>query len=402
MRRYLSFFILLVAATLVSLPLAAQEETDDSTLVVSLLTCSPGQQTYELYGHTALRVRSARDSYDIVYNFGAFSFDQPHFVWRFVLGECDYLLMPCPFGYFMAEYAYRGSSVIEQTLNLIPPEAARLANALATTALPENCVYRYNIFRSNCTTKARDIIEENVFGVVRYPARSRRNSFRSILHQFTNGHEWAREGNDLLLGADVDTLITERDEMFSPIYMMWYADSAMIDGDVHGVRPLVAERRELLAADPSRQQMERDSLPSFPLTPALLGWGMLVVGLLIALWEWRRRCIFWPLDVVLMFFQGVAGLLLVFMALWSQHPAVASNWQVWVLNPLPLFFLPFVVRADLHRQRFIYHAFAAGFLLLFIIVYAFLPQHFSQFILPVALLLLSRAVVHVLVYRQKA
>ena len=402
MRRYLSFFILLVAATFVSLPLAAQEEKDDSTLVVSLLTCSPGQQTYELYGHTALRVRNARDSYDIVYNFGAFSFDQPHFIWRFVLGECDYMLMPCPFGYFMAEYAYRGSSVIEQTLNLIPPESARLANALATTARPENCVYRYNIFRSNCTTKARDIIEENVFGVVRYPARSRRNTFRSILHQFTNGHEWAREGNDLLLGADVDTLITERDEMFSPIYMMWYADSAMIDGDVHGVRPLVGERRELLAADPSRQQMERDSLPSFPLTPAQLGWGMLVIGLLIALWEWRRRRIFWPLDVVLMFFQGVGGVLLVFMALWSQHPAVASNWQVWVLNPLPLFFLPFVVRADLHRQRFIYHAFAAGFLLLFVIVYAFLPQHFSQLILPVALLLLSRAIVHLLVYRQKA
>lgn len=402
MRVYLSFIVLFVLTALASPSLAAQEMEDDSTLVVSLLTCSPGEQTYELYGHTALRVRSARDSSDIVYNFGAFSFDQPHFIWRFVLGECDYMLMPCPFGYFLAEYAYRGSSVTEQILNLIPPEAARLANALATTARPENCVYRYNIFRSNCTTKARDIIEENVFGAVRYPARARRNTFRSILHQFTQGHEWAREGNDLLLGADVDTLITERDEMFSPIYMMWYADSAMIDGGVHGVRPLVAESKELLAADPSRQQAERDSLPSFPLTPVQVGLGALVVGLLIAVWEYRRRRILWPVDAVLMFLQGIAGLLLVFMSLCSQHPAVASNWQVWVLNPLSLVFLPFVVRADIRRQSFVYHAFAAGFLVFFLILYAILPQHFSQLILPVALLLLSRAVVHLLVYRQKS
>ena len=102
-----------------------------------------------------------------------------------------------------------------------------------------------------------------------------------------------------------------------------------------------------------------------------------------------------------MFLQGMAGVLLVFMALCSQHPAVASNWQVWVLNPLPLIFMPFVVRADIRRQRFVYHAFAAGFLILFVILYAFLPQHFSQLILPVALLLLSRAVVHLLVYRQE-
>lgn len=401
MRNYLSLIIVLVAFALTPHRLVAQDEEVDSSLVVSLLTCSPGQQAYELYGHTAIRVRSVRDSIDVVYNYGAFSFEQPHFVWRFVLGECDYMVMPCPFVYFMDEYAYRGSSVTEQTLNLNPHEAKRLADALQTNAQPQNAVYRYNIFRSNCTTKARDIIEANVFGRVRYPARSRRNTFRTILYEFTQGHEWAREGNDLLLGADVDTLITERDEMFSPIYMMWYADSAMIDGEVHGVRPLVSDRHELLAADPSRQQMERDSLPSFPLSPAVVGWGALALGLLLALMEWRWRFIVWPVDMVLMTLQGLAGVLLVFMALCSQHPGVATNWQVWVLNPIPLFFVVSVVKADIRRQRFAYHAFAAGVLALFVILYPFLPQHFSTLILPVALLLLSRAIVHLIIYKKQ-
>ena len=51
---------------------------------VSLLTCSPGEEVYELFGHTALRYTS--DKSDIVFGYGYFSFDTPNFVWRFILG----------------------------------------------------------------------------------------------------------------------------------------------------------------------------------------------------------------------------------------------------------------------------------------------------------------------------
>ena len=59
---------------------AAQPLVTDSTLVVSLLTCSPGSQVYELYGHTGLRVRSTQQHTDYVYNYGVFDFNAPHFV----------------------------------------------------------------------------------------------------------------------------------------------------------------------------------------------------------------------------------------------------------------------------------------------------------------------------------
>lgn len=379
---------------------AAPKRLIDSTLTVSLLTCSPGQETYELYGHTAIRLTTSQDTLGVVYNYGVFDFHAPHFVWRFVLGECDYLLWGEPLISFLNQYYVRGSWVREQVLNLTPEEANRLRDSLQHESMPENRVYRYNIFRNNCTTRARDIIERCIDGQVEYPVRAPRNTFRTILHQFTRGHEWSEEGNDLLLGTEVDTLITERDEMFSPIYLMWYVDSAFIYAGRDRYRNLVRESRLLLPANDTLRQRAFDALPSFPLSPRVLGWLLFALGCGVAYLEWRRRRICWPVDAVLMTLQGVAGLLLVFMALFSVHPGVASNWQVWVLNPLPLLFVYSVVRADCRGQRHVYHSFAATFLALFLIFYFIIPQDFSQLILPLALLLQSRAVVHLLVYRK--
>ncbi|MBQ9286172.1 MAG: DUF4105 domain-containing protein [Bacteroidaceae bacterium] len=372
----------------------------DTSFVVSLLTCSPGQEVYELYGHTAIRVLNNVLGIDEVFNYGVFSFSQPHFVLRFVLGKCDYMVAAAPLAYFLQEYASRGSSVTEQVLNLRPTESRELSLRLFEAIQPGNSEYRYNIFRNNCTTKARDIIEGCIRGEVVYPARPRRNSFRTILHQYTQGHAWAREGNDLLLGASVDTAICERDEMFSPIYMMHYADSAFIDAGRTNLRPLVSERRELLPENPERQASTYAQLPSVPFSPATFGWVLLAIGLLIAFWEWRRGRICWPVDAVLMTLQGLAGLLLTFMAVASEHPGVASNWQVWVLNPLPLLFVLFVVKADIRRQSHVYHSFAAIWLAAFMVLFFVVPQHFSKIILPVALLLLSRAIVHLIVYKK--
>lgn len=412
MRRLLHIWLLALLLPLLPSAVCGQVARDgftlvDSTVTASLLTCSPGQEVYELYGHTAIRVQwtEAQDDTiyprDVVYNFGLFDFNQPHFVWHFTLGECDYIVGPMTMPRFIAEYESRGSSVTEQVLALLPHEAERLLMTLDSLCRPENRTYRYHIFRCNCTTKARDVIEQCVDGKVVYPIRPRRNTYRSILHQFTEGHEWAREGNDLLLGAAADTLLLERDEQFSPIYMMHYLDSAFVDRGRTAYSPLMAERRELLAADPELQQLAAEELPQFPFTPAALGWTILVIGLLIAAFELFRQRVCWPVDALLMTAQGIAGCLVLFMALCSEHPTVASNWQVWVLNPIPLFFVYDVVKSDIRRQRSVYHIGAAVWYALFVVLYAVLPQDFSELILPLALLLLSRAVLHLIIYKKR-
>lgn len=59
---------------------------------ISLLTCSPHEEVYSLYGHTALRMHDLHQGrqHDVVFNWGVFNFEKPHFVLRFVFGLTDY------------------------------------------------------------------------------------------------------------------------------------------------------------------------------------------------------------------------------------------------------------------------------------------------------------------------
>lgn len=91
------------------------------TLQVSLLTCGPGTEVYELFGHTALRVKQQRPGgFDYVFNYGMFNFDAPGFIWRFTKGETDYCLGINDFPDFLLNYQFRESKVDEQVLNLTP------------------------------------------------------------------------------------------------------------------------------------------------------------------------------------------------------------------------------------------------------------------------------------------
>lgn len=119
--------MLLTAATFGDLQ-ARNEVLPDDSISVSLITCLPGNQVYELEGHTALRIK--RGDNDLAVNYGIFDFDSPNFIYRFVKGETDYMVAAYPFEYFMADYMRHGRRVVEQHLDLTPtpgPQAFRAA-----------------------------------------------------------------------------------------------------------------------------------------------------------------------------------------------------------------------------------------------------------------------------------
>ena len=108
------------------------------TLQVSLLTCGPGTEVYELFGHTALRVKQQRPGgFDYVFNYGMFNFDVPGFIWRFTKGETDYCLGINDFPDFLLNYQFRESKVDEQVLNLTPIQS-RASVSYTHLTLPTN------------------------------------------------------------------------------------------------------------------------------------------------------------------------------------------------------------------------------------------------------------------------
>lgn len=361
---------------------------------VSLMTCAPGTEIYALFGHTALRYEDTANGEDWVFNYGMFSFDAPHFVYRFVKGETDYELGVIRYPYFEASYAMRGSSVYQQILNLTTAEKKRLKKLLEENYLPENRVYRYNFFYDNCTTRARDAIEKCVNGKIVYPEGKENISFRDIVHQYTESHAWDELGIDLCLGAEADVPIDARKQMFAPFYLLEAAKGAMIvEGD--SIRPLVLQEKKVVDVQSADEEGD------FPLSPwlcmcVLMGWGCFM-----GWWQLKTGKVIWLWDLFLFGTQGVAGCVIAFLVFFSVHPTVGSNWLVFLFNPLPLIYLPVLVYRGVKGQKDLFHVINVVYLTLFIMIVPFIQQKINATVLPLALCLLICSASHLFLYYRR-
>lgn len=318
-------FILL----LLMLPIHSwSSEYDSTNTKISLLTCGPGKEVYTLYGHTAIRIQSGGE--DWVVNYGAFSFKQEWFILRFVFGKTDYFMTIEPTPLFKEQYEEEKRWVVEQELNLTPKEKEKIIEALQTNYLPGNRTYRYNFFYNNCTTKARDIIINQLETNIIYRQQQKEYpSFRALIHDWTQNYPWVEFGNDLLLGINADSRTNHSQQEFLPIRLERdFAQARRKDND----KPLVVRTDTLLSA--SSQSGNTNKVLLTPYTCLSI---FAFIILCITFLEWKLQKTWWILDFVWLTADGLAGLIL-FVMIFSSHPAVSINLQILLLNPLSLFF----------------------------------------------------------------
>ena len=382
---------LLVFCVICSLPVAAAR----SAVKVSVLTCTPGDEAYALYGHTALRYCDSSRDIDVVFNYGCFDFSTPNFAWRFVLGETDYMVGCTKFSNFLPEYAFRGSGVVEQVIDLTDEQAQMLFRGLLLNIRPENRVYRYRYLDNNCTTKVRDKLLEALSAgdsVVYKGELPVADSYREALNAPSFVHPWYTFGINLLLGAGVDEVPTRESAQFLPLDFMKALDGMYIVSANGEERKFVRESNTLLAEE--KKPIVRSNFT--PFNASLL----LLLGTFIAmLCELRKRKTFWGVDVLLMLAQGLSGALLLFMALCSEHPAVDANWLLLLLNPLALLLIPlYVCRIRKHKSMNIIWV-QVAFIALFLLAALLGLQTFPVPIYFCALALLVRSMFHL--YKDK-
>src|SRR2546427_207027 len=86
---HISTFILTFVQLLICLLASAQ---DSCHLRITLLTCTPGEELYSTFGHSALRITDSVSNTDVVYNYGTFNFAEPGFYTKFIRGKLLYYL----------------------------------------------------------------------------------------------------------------------------------------------------------------------------------------------------------------------------------------------------------------------------------------------------------------------
>lgn len=242
MRRILVGFFLLVNSVVYAQP--EIELTEES--IVTLATCGPGQELYEAFGHTAIRIHDPSLGLDVVYNYGTFDFDQPNFYWNFVQGRSLYMLAANRYSNFIRAYQYYNRSVREQYLNLTLPQKQALLDKLLWNAKVENRNYLYDYFFDNCSTRPRDVINDALGGTIEFDSTHLAENHLSIREltdlYILKEQPWGDLGIDLCLGSVIDEPATAAQYMYLPEELEKAFDNAFVVRD--GARiPLVSEKQ---------------------------------------------------------------------------------------------------------------------------------------------------------------
>ena len=372
---------------------ASNRITTNDSIQISLLTCAPGDIIYTLFGHTAIRVHIPSADYDVVYNYGIFDFSSDNFIWRFTLGETDYILGKYPFDYFMSEYIAADRAVWEQKVDLDQTEKWKLYNALENNYKPENRVYRYNFFHDNCATRPYHKINEAVEHKLRLTDSDETTySFRSLIHRYTKEHPWSEFGIDLCLGSDADKTVGVYEKIFIPIELMNELDKVSKTGEVAiGSIEILYEPSEI---------DENSGLFTY-LTPIRLFTALLLIIAIVSGLEFRRRKVYWGIDTVLFPLYGIAGCILCFISFFSVHPTVSPNYILFLFHPFHLIFAPYIIKGEIKGTKIWYHNINFIILSLFLIGMPLIPQSFSLAIIPLAGILWLRSITYILIRRTK-
>ncbi|MBD0366246.1 MAG: DUF4105 domain-containing protein [Flavisolibacter sp.] len=355
-------------------------QNDSCSLRISLLTCSPGEELYATFGHTALRVKENTTGADMVFNYGTFEFS-PEFYMQFIRGKLLYYLSVEDFRGFLQSYQLQSRSVIEQVLQLNCAEKTKLFSALQINAREENRSYRYDFLFDNCSTRPKDMVVKNAASPVYFknilPAG--RPTFRDLIHTYLDrgGQYWSKFGIDILMGSPVDKKVTNEQAMFLPDYTLKGFDSAIV---AH--HPLALPPQPILIM-PS--PLNKGSLFRPSVVFSLLLVAVLILYFVKKRWAYTTLRVF---DFLFFFILGLAGIVMLFMWFGTDHTVCRNNLNLWWALPTHLF-AAFMV----HRSKgWPMHYFRAvlGLTILLMVSWPFLPQHLNAALLPILLLIIFR------------
>lgn len=353
---------------------------------ISLLTCSPGNEAYSVYGHSAFRIRDEAAGYDMVFNYGLFDFSAPNFVYRFARGQTDYLLGAYDFYHFLNEYIADKRSIYEQVLNLKQAEKQDIFDFLLWNARPENRVYRYNFFFDNCATRIRDVIQKHTHGSVVFPEYGQNTgTFRDLIKEFHSKMLWLNFGVDLVVAAPADKEASAYQEMFLPDYLMMHFANTDVK-DIDGVRPLVTTARQIYDAP----EVKFDNLKL--LSPLVVLSILFLIVIWITIIHYRTGTTNYTIDYLIFGLNGLMGLAILWFTLYSEHPAMSPNYNLLWAIPLNLFFaIIYKVKKWRSVTRY-YFIIVTAWMSIFLLISAFLPQKFHAGFYLLSLMILVRSV----------
>jgi hypothetical protein len=340
------------------LPLMAAPSNDMETrgkyLTVKISVAGPGDELYFWWGHIGILIEDSLTGQSKFYDWGIFSFDTENFFSNFAFGRLYYNCGVSDAGLQIAYMAAQNRDITLYTLNLPPKAKAELYAFAEEIVLPENRFYQYHHFDNNCATKVRDIIDDTLGGSLK--ERFFEEPGRFTLREHVRRHTWFSPFWDWLLnfwmGQGIDEPITVWEEMFLPSEIAAHI-SEFTYTDIFGREQQLVSNIEVLNTAKDRHVVLED--PPSAKSLHELAVGLCIAGLFGFLrlmtglknnngTEEKRHTFFRQIlgisQTIVGLFFGLVGLLLFFMAFFTNHDYTFHNINVLFVNPLILIAVP--------------------------------------------------------------
>lgn len=339
----LSKINLSVLIFLSSIVVSAQLAPLSPKATVSVLTCATGNESYSLFGHTAVRIADPEQFLDIVYNYGAFDFSTPNFVAKFAKGDLQYFVVADSFSEFIGRYQYEGRSVYEQKLRLSLPLKQQLFDQLNKTLQSEERFYTYKFIDRNCTTMVVDLLNQTIGTKAITKKDATKKTYREVLFPYFKNHFYEQLGTSSIFGTKVDQKATT---LFLPFDLL---ESLKITK--YKNEPLSEPVVSLLTVAPTTPHSWWNNAYTYG-------------AFLLLLVFWKKRSV----GLLFLTVMGILGLFFLFMGWYSLHPELANNYNVLLFNPTLLVLVFFVLQKNIKAIKWISYVNWGCFLLYTIVL----------------------------------
>ncbi|MFV5698642.1 DUF4105 domain-containing protein [Flavobacterium sp. ZT3R17] len=283
---------------------------------MSVLTCGTGNESYSLFGHTAIRINDPYNNIDVVYNYGAFDFNTPNFVLKFIKGDLQYFAVAHSYADFINEYNYEKRSVYEQELNIPENLKQKLFDNLNTSLASGDSHYTYKFIDKNCTSMVVDIINKTLDTVAIVKNADTDITYRTILYPYFDNHFYEKLGTSIIFGKKVDGLGTQ---IFLPFELQKSLKKVSFQN-----HPLAPENKTIIEFD---EEIPGSWWNNWYTYVILLGFITLI----------NKKSI----NLFYLTMMALLGLFFVFVGFYSYHLELGYNYNILLFNPTLLGLLYF-------------------------------------------------------------
>ena len=326
---------------------------------VSVITCGTGNESYSLFGHTAIRVQDTASAIDVVYNYGAFDFNTPNFVMKFIKGDLQYFAVAHSYPDFINQYQYEKRSVYEQELNIPVDLKQNLFDNLNTSLASGESHYTYKFIDKNCTSMVVDIINKTLDTVAIVKNTDTDITYRTILYPYFKGHFYEKLGTSIIFGKKVDQFGTK---IFLPFELQKSLKKVSFQN-----QPLAQENKTII-------EFINEAHFSWWNNPYTY---FILLSFIVFI---NKKSI----DLFYLSIIGILGIFFAFVGLYSSHLELGYNYNMLLFNPTLLGLLYFYWTKN---KKGIYNL--ALFNILSVVVYFFFIINKAHLVLVLPLVICS-------------